>query len=324
MPKITIKKVISAILLVIIVGCFAYFTFKTNKIMKYKDSDKPTVVVTSFSSYDFVRQIAKDKVNIVFLIGPGVDSHAYEPSAGDIVKIQNSDMFIYVGGTIEPWSEKVVKTLQNDVKTVRLVDCINLKEEVKIDGTTEEEHDHDEEVNEREYDEHIWSSTENAIKMINYITDNLKKLDDENSAFYEQNSLSYIKEIEKVTDEINDTVKNSKRKRLVFGDKMPMQYFIEQFGLEVSSAFNGCSEETVPSTATVAYLVALVKKEKIPVILYIELSSGKVAKTIAEETGTKVLQIQTLHNVSKDDFENGETYVSLMRRNINVLKEALN
>lgn len=322
MQKITFKKIISAILLVIILIGFMFFTFKTNKILKYKDDNKITVVVTSFSSYDFVRQIAKDKVNLVFLLGPGVDSHGYEPSAADLVKIQNSDVFVYVGGTIEPWSEKVVENLPSSIKKVRLVESVNLEEEIKIDGTVEEEHDG--QIDEREYDEHIWSSTENAIKMINYITDNLKEIDSENKAFYDENSKSYIKEIENVTNDIKNVVKTSKRKRLVFGDKMPMQYFIEEFDLEVSAAFNGCSEETVPSTYTVAYLVDLVKKEKIPVILYIELSSGKVAKTIAEETGASTMQIQTLHNVSKDDFENGETYVSLMKRNVDVLKKALN
>jgi len=320
MPKL--KKIISAILLIIIIASFTYFTLKTNERVKYIKNGKPTIVVTTFSSYDFVRQIAKDKVNIIFLLGPGIDSHSYEPSAGDIVKIQNSDAFIYVGGTIEAWSEKVAQIIPETVNKIRLVDSVKLEEEVKIDGTIEENHDG--KVDEREYDEHIWSSTKNAIKMINYITESLKSLDSENSDFYEANSTEYINEIKDVKNQIQDVVKKSKRKRLVFGDKMPMQYFIHEFDLEVSAAFNGCSEETVPATATVAYLVDLVKKERIPVILYIELSEGKVAKTIAEETGAKAMRIQTLHNVSKEDFENGETYVSLMKRNIKVLKEALN
>ena len=233
-------------------------------------------------------------------------------------------MFIYVGGTLEPWSSKIVENLPESVQTLRLIDCIDLLEEVKIDGTVEEhDHDHDE-VEEREYDEHIWSSLENGIKMVNYIEEELSKLDNENESIYKEKAESYINDINEVKSEIEDIVANSKRKRLVFGDKMPMLYFVEEFGLEVSAAFSGCAEETVPTSGTIAYLVDLIKEENIPVVLYIELSEGKVANTLAEETGAKTMQIQTLHNISKEDFENGETYVSLMKQNAEVLKEALN
>lgn len=233
-------------------------------------------------------------------------------------------MFIYVGGTLEPWSSKIVENLPESVQTLRLIDCIDLLEEVKIDGTVEEhDHDHDE-VEEREYDEHIWSSLENGMKMVNYIEEELSKLDNENESIYKENAESYINDINEVKSEIEDIVANSKRKRLVFGDKMPMLYFVEEFGLEVSAAFSGCAEETVPTSGTIAYLVDLIKEENIPLVLYIELSEGKVANTLAEETGAKTMQIQTLHNISKEDFENGETYVSLMKQNAEVLKEALN
>lgn len=233
-------------------------------------------------------------------------------------------MFIYVGGTLEPWSSKIVENLPESVQTLRLIDCIDLLEEVKIDGTVEEhDHDHDE-VEEREYDEHIWSSLENGIKMVNYIEEELSKLDNENESIYKEKAESYINDINEVKSEIEDIVANSKRKRLVFGDKMPMLYFVEEFGLEVSAAFSGCAEETVPTSGTIAYLVDLIKEENIPLVLYIELSEGKVANTLAEETGAKTMQIQTLHNISKEDFENGETYVSLMKQNAEVLKEALN
>lgn len=213
------------------------------------------------------------------------------------------------------------------VKTIRLIDSIDLKEEIKIDGTQYEvEHDHDknEEINEREYDEHIWTSTENAVKMIEYIETRLSSLGSNNSKKYKENSKKYISEINNVKQEIKEVVSTSKRKKIVFGDKMPMQYFMQEFNLDVAAAFNGCAEETVPTSKTIAYLVDLIKTEKIPVILYIELSEGRVAKTLAKETGAKTMQIQTLHNISKEDFENGETYVSLMRKNIQVLKEALN
>ncbi len=321
-----IKKIISVILLIIIISGCLYFTLMTKEVTIYNEKDKLDVVVTTFSAYDFTKHIAGDNINLTFLLGPGVDSHGYEPSAADIVKIQNADVFIYVGGTLEPWSKKIISNLPESVKTLRLIDSIDLKEEIKIDGTQyEEKHSHeDEEINEREYDEHIWTSTENATEMIKYIETSLSDLDSNNSKLYKENSKKYIEEINNVKQEIKEIVTTAKRKKLVFGDKMPMQYFIEEFGFDVVAAFNGCAEETVPTSKTIAYLVDLIKNEKIPVILYIELSEGRVAKTLAKETGAKTMQIQTLHNISKEDFENGETYTSLMKRNIEVLKEALN
>ena len=322
-----VKKIISVILLILILLAIIYLMFKTDNIKKYDDTSKPTVVVTTFSSYDFVRQIAKDNVNLVFLLGPGVDSHGFEPGAQDIIQIENADLFIYVGGTLEPWSAKVVQNLPENTKTLRLIDCINLIEEVKIDGTVDDHdytHEESTDIDEREYDEHIWTSLENATEMVNFIEGGLSSIDRKNENLYKENAKNYITEINGVKDEIQEIVNNSKRKRLVFGDKMPMLYFIEEFNLDVSAAFNGCAEETVPTSSQVAYLVDLIKKENIPVVLYIELSNGKVAKTLSEETGAKTMQIQTLHNISKEDFENGETYVSLMRRNAEVLKEALN
>ena len=322
-----LKKIISLILLIIILIGVIYLMIKTDNINKYEDNSKPTVVVTTFSSYDFVRQIAKDKVNLIFLLGPGIDSHGFEPGAQDIIQIENADLFIYVGGTLEPWSSKVVQNLPKEVKTLRLIDSIELLEEVKIDGTIDSHnhvHSENKEIDEREYDEHIWTSLENATKMIDFIESGLSNIDKENESFYKENAENYKNEINGVKNEIQEIVDNSKRKRLVFGDKMSMLYFIEEFGLEVSAAFNGCAEETVPTSSQVAYLVDLINKENIPVVLYIELSNGKVAKTLSEETGAKMMQIQTLHNISKEDFENGETYVSLMKRNAEVLKQALN
>ena len=159
--------------------------------------------------------------------------------------------------------------------------------------------------------------------MVKYLSEQFCNLDNENKDIYEKNAENYITKIDDLRTRIQEIVNNKKRDRLVFGDKMPMQYFLNEFGLTASAAFNGCSTEAEPSIKTITYLINKVKEENIPVVLYIELSTGKTAKSIANETGAKVLQIQTLHNISKDDFKNGETYVSLMERNLQVLKEAL-
>lgn len=161
--------------------------------------------------------------------------------------------------------------------------------------------------------------------MVQILETALEEIDSENAEKYKENSKNYISQIEQVKEQIQEVVDNRVRNRLVFGDKMPMQYFIEEYNLEVSAAFSGCSTDTDPNSRTIANLINIVKEENIPVVLYCELGLGKVAKTIATEAqnGAEVMQIQTLHNISKADFENGETWVSLMTRNIEVLKKAL-
>ena len=238
-----------------------------------------------------------------------------------IYKIKNADMFIYIGGEMEKWSDKILESdIVNKEKTtiIKATDCIDLIEETEVDGAEQED-----EEEEGAFDEHIWSSPANAIKMVQYIAEKFSEKDNENKEFYLQNANEYIAKIKDIQAKIQDIVNNKKRDRLVFGDKMPMQYFLNEYGLKASAAFNGCSTEAEPSAKTIAYLINKVKQENIPVVLYIELSTGKTAKSIAQETNAKALQIQALHNISKDDFKNGETYVSLMERNIDVLKEAL-
>ena len=304
---------------------------------KKKDSSKKQVVASNFASYDFLRAIIGDNkdVELTFLLGPGKDAHSYDPTAGDLIKIQDSDLFVYVGGEMEKWSDKVVDSLDTTgTEIICIADFVETMEEKEVDGAEEHEHDHDhedgdehhEEGEEHEheegaFDEHIWTSPENAIKMVNALEKAME--DSENATKYKENAEKYIAQIKDVDSKIQNIVDNRKRNRLIFADKMPMQYFIDYYKLEVSAAFDGCSTEVDPSAKTIAYLQNKVKEEKIPVILYIELNPGTVAKTIADETGAKAMQIQTLHNVSLDDFNKGETWVSLMTRNIDVLKKAL-
>ena len=318
------KKIIEIILLIIVIILVAGILFFAKKDSK-KDNDKLNIVVTTFSSYDFTKQIVGEEANVTYLLGPGVDAHSYEPSANDLIKIKDADIFIYVGGEMEKWMDKILETdvISSDTLLIKISDVVDLIEEEEVDGAEEDEHEHEHEE-EGAFDEHVWTSPKNAIKIVKYLGEEISKKDEKNKDLYLKNSEKYIEEIEEVQLKIKEIVDNKKRDRLVFGDKMPMQYFLNEYNLKASAAFNGCSTETEPSTKTITYLIEKVKEEKIPVILYIELSTGKTAKTIAEETGAEALQIQTLHNISRDDFENGETYVSLMTRNLEVLRKALN
>ena len=314
-----IKITIFVIAAILVFGIVLAVTYKKDN---GEDNGKLNIVTTTFSCYDFSKQVAGDKANVTFLLGPGVDSHSYEPSAADLVKIQNADIFIYIGGEMEKWVDKVLDAgTVNEEKTtlIKVSDCVDTIEKVEVDGAEEE----DEEEEEGAFDEHIWTAPSNAIKMVEYLSEKIATLDNENKETYESNAKKYIADIEDIQAKIQEIVDNRVRDRLVFGDKMPMQYFLNEYGLTASAAFSGCSTETEPSAKTIAYLVNKVKEENIPVVLYIEMSTGKTAKSIANETGAKAMQIQSLHNVSKDDFNKGETYVSLMTRNLEVLKLAL-
>ena len=327
-----LKKILLGILAMIIVAIATFFLLKGTPNKQKSDSKKIQIVSSNFASYDFLRAIVGDNENVelTFLVGPGKDTHSYDPTAQDLIKIQNADLFVYIGGEMEKWSDKVLESLENtENKVICIADDIDTIEEKEVDGAEEEhddeedEHDHDHE--EGAFDEHIWTSPTNAIKMVEVLEKAMEDIDSKNADKYKENSKKYIAEIKDVDKQIQNIVDNKKRDRLVFGDKMPMQYFIDYYKLKVSAAFNGCSTETEPSASTIAYLEKKVKEENIPVILYIELNPGKVAKTIATEVGNgcEAMQIQALHNVSLDDFENGETWVSLMKRNVDVLKKAL-
>lgn len=323
-----LKKVILVIVLIaiILVGIIAGVVLgKKNKTSNNNNTEKIKVTASNFASYDFLRAIIGDNDNIelTFLLGPGKDAHSYDPTAQDLITIQNSDLFIYIGGEMEKWADRVLPTLDtSSTKVICVADDIKTIEEQEIDGAEPEEEEDEEKG---AFDEHIWTSPDNAITMVNTLEKSMEEIDSSNSSKYKQNAENYIAKIKNVDKQIQEIVDNKKRDRLVFGDKMPMQYFINYYKLQVSAAFSGCSTETEPSSKTIAYLVNKAKEEKTPVILYIELNNGKVANTIANEVGNgcKAMQIQTLHNVSKTDFDNGETWVSLMERNLDVLKAAL-
>ena len=328
----TKKIALMLLLLIIVVSIVVVICIGGNK--QKNDNGKIKVVASNFASYDFLRAIIGDNNNIdlKFLVGPGKDTHSYDPTAGDLIDIQNAKLFVYVGGEMEKWADKVLESLDNKNSEIMCIaDFVDKIDEEEVDGAEEHEHEehsneeHEHEHEEGAFDEHIWTSPSNTIKMVNALEKYIKKIDNTNKDKYKENALNYINQIKEVDNKIRQIVDNKKRDILIFADKMPMQYFINYYNLKVSAAFNGCSTETEPSAKTIAYLQNKVKEEKIPVVLYIELNPGKVAKTIATEAGNgcEAMQIQTLHNISLDDFNNNETWVSLMTRNIDILIKAL-
>lgn len=292
---------------------------------KNDKNDKLTIITTSFPGYDFARAITKDNnnVEVKMLLKPGAEMHDFEPTPQDIKDIKNSDIFIYVGGDSDEWIEDVLDNIDTDkTKIVKLMDLVDTVPEDVIEGM--EEHEEDEEEEEVEYDEHVWTSPINAITITNKLKDEVVKIDNDNKELYEKNASNYVNELTDIDNEIKDIVKNGKRKEIVFGDRFPLRYFVDSYGLSYYAAFPGCSEQTEASAKTISFLINKVKEDKIPVVFHIELSKGKIANAIAKETGIKVLEFKTAHNISQKDFDAGVTYVDIMKDNIKVLKEALN
>ena len=282
------------------------------------------IVVTNFPCYDFVRAITKNDpdISIKMLIKPGMDSHSYEPTPQDMVAIKESDLFFYVGGESDDWVGSLLADM-NQKRIVKMLDLVsNLKLEEHVEGMEEEKHEeHDE--HEEEYDEHVWTSPKHTMEIVEVLNKRMCALDKNHASKFNKNTENYIEQIASVDYSFKQVVKNAKRKDIVVGDRFPLLYFAKEYGLTYSAAFPGCSEQTEPSAATISYLIDKVKKDHNPAIFKIELSNGQIARTISEETGTKVLTIQSMHNVSAEDFNNGETYVSIMRKNVKAVKEAL-
>ena len=244
--------------------------------------------------------------------------HDYEPTPKDIINIEKSNMFIYVGGDSDEWVKKIIKKINpKKTKIIKLMDLTNITYEEEVEGMEEEHH-------EEEYDEHVWTSPVNAIKITESLEKEIIKIDKQNKEKYEKNSNKYKNELNKIDTEIRQIIDNSKRKELIFGDRFPLKYFTDEYNLKYYAAFKGCSEQTEASAKTIAFLINKVKEDNIPVVFSIELSNKKLAEEIAKQTNTKVLEFHSAHNISKEDFKNEITYIDIMNKNIKALREALN
>lgn len=280
---------------------------------KPHDETKLQIVCTSFPAYDFAREIAGDRAELTLLIKPGSEVHSYEPTPKDMIRIQESDLFICNGGESEQWAKTLITP---ELNTIYMMDCVDTVEE-SADGI------YNAEDGEPELDEHVWTSPLNAIKISEEICNVLCKLDTDNAEAYKTNFAAYKAQLMALDREFRQVIKNSGKHTLVFADRFPMRYFALEYGLDCYAAFPGCSSETEPSAKTVAYLIDRVREDKIPAVLYMEFSNQKMADVICEDTGCKKLPFYSAHSVSAEQFEQGVSYLDLMRINLNSLKEAL-
>ena len=289
--------------------------------------DGISIVTTIFPAYDFARQItAGTNATVTILLQPGEEVHSFDPTSQDIIRVQSADLFLYVGGENDTWVESVLGGLDKSVNTFRMMDYVTLYDEELVEGMQPEKEDPAaaDAAGAHEWDEHVWTAPVNAIAIVKAMTAELIAIDPGNAAAYQANSDAYVKQLETLDQSFRDVVDTAVRKTVVFADRFPVRYFVEEFGLQYYAAFPGCSAETEPSAATVASLINHVKTEKIPVVFYIEMSNQQMANTVAEATGAKTMLFHTCHNVTRAEFERGATYLSLMQNNVLALKAALN
>ena len=268
------KRLIAALLCLCLMLCGC-----TAQPEKPHDETKLQIVCTSFPAYDFAREIAGDRAELTLLIKPGSEVHSYEPTPKDMIRIQESDLFICNGGESEQWAKTLITP---ELNTIYMMDCVDTVEE-SADGI------YNAEDGEPELDEHVWTSPLNAIKISEEICNALCKLDTDNAEAYKTNFAAYKAQLMALDREFRQVIKNSGKHTLVFADRFPMRYFALEYGLDCYAAFPGCSSETEPSAKTVAYLIDRVREDKIPAVLYMEFSNQKMADVICEDTGCKKL-----------------------------------
>ena len=295
--------------------------------------DKISVVTTIFPIYDWVRQVAGDNLSnmdLTMLLDNGVDLHSYQPTAQDILKVSTADLFIYAGGESDEWVEDVLEAAPNaDTRTINLVEAMgeDIKMEELVEGMEHaHEHEHEHEEEEEEADEHVWLSLRNAEKLVKVIADTLAEIDAANADAYQANAAAYIEKLAALDGEYQKAVDIANVSTVLFGDRFPFRYMVDDYGLSYYAAFSGCSAESEASFATVVFLAQKVNELNLPAVLTIEGANHRIAETVvatSDAKAAKILSMDSLQSTTSADVKNGVTYLSVMESNLAVLKEAL-
>lgn len=294
------KKILICLLCVVMLcGCC--------KISPQNHNEKLTIVTTIFPLYDFARQICGDKAEIKMLIKPGSEVHSYDPLPSDMASIYNSDLFLYIGGESDNWVENLLD--DNDVNALALIDCIG--------HNAQHHHGHD------HADEHIWTSPENAVLMIEKIYEDIIKVDDKNEDYYKKNCDEYIKKINTASQKIESTVSEYKNPFILVADRFPFVYLTKHYGIDYEAAFDGCAVSTDISMKTMSRLTKTIKSKGVKTVFVTELSNQNIANALKEELGVEIVELHSAHNVSRDDFNGGISYVDIMYRNGKALERGL-
>ncbi len=314
-------------MLMLFVGCNnSTIGTDTNDMGDNATDGRLSIIAVNFPAYDCARAVAGEAADVSMLLKPGAEAHSFEPTAQNMVAISGCDIFIYGGGESDVWVDGLLDAVDNpDMVQIRMMDCTNvLTEQIKEGMTADIEHDDaDNNTDDGEYDEHVWTDPLNMIKIAEATGAAMMQADPDNAGVYAANLAEYTTALTKLDADIRAIVAKSGHKTLIFGDRFPFRYFVEEYGLDYWAAFPGCSGQTEPSAATLAFLIDKMRELQLPVVLKVELSNDNIARIIADEVGAEVRTLYACHNVSLDDFQSGETYITLMQRNLAVLEEAL-
>lgn len=301
--------------------------------------DKISIVCTTFPQYDWVKEIIGEKsevFEVTYLLEAGVDIHSYQPTAMDIAKITDCDLLIYLGGESEEWVEEIIaQNTNSDKKVISLLECLGdaVKMEVMVEGMQHEHHDaehcdieehhHEEDV----YDEHVWLSLRNAASVVRNITEAIVTLDGENATVYEANATAYLMELENLDAAYTKVVAEAGTDTLLFADRFPFLYLLDDYGINYYAAFVGCSAETEASFETVAFLAEKLDTLALKHVLILEKSDTRLADSIiknAKSGNQDILVLNSIQSVSGTEIAQGVTYLGIMQENLAVLTAALN
>ena len=305
-------------ILILVSGC------NTIDNKKSIDNEKLKVITTLFPQYDFVKEIAKDKVDVSLLLPPGVESHAYDPTPQDMTNIKKADIFVYTGQYMEPWAEKIVEIGKNEklviVDTSKGIELID-----EEDHEHEEEHGHEEGYDHEHggKDPHIWLDPICAQKMVDNIVEGLITADKGNEKFYRENGEEYKKKLQQLDEKFIETFRKTKYNKIMYGGHFAFGYFAKRYGLEHISPYNGFTPNAEPTPKRIAELIKNIESSGIKVIYYEELINPKVAKIISDQTGAEMLLLHGAHNLSKSELESGISYIEIMEQNLERLKQGL-
>ncbi|MBR0147569.1 MAG: zinc ABC transporter substrate-binding protein [Lachnospiraceae bacterium] len=338
------KKYIYVMVAAIMMACCLSACGEVNGVSAKTGDDKLQIVTTIFPEYDWVMSVLGDNpanAQVTMLLDNGVDLHSYQPTADDIMKISNSDMFIYVGGESDEWVEDALKEATNDdMVVINLLEVLgdSVKEEEMVEGMQEsehehehedeaaDEHEHEHEEGETEYDEHVWLSLRNAAILTDSISKALQKIDAANAGVYKDNSERYIEKLNDLDSQYSDAVSEAPVKTLLFGDRFPFRYLTDDYDLNYYAAFVGCSAETEASFETITFLSGKVDELSLHAVMTIEGTDHRIAETIVQNTQThdqQILSLDSMQSITSKDVAGGTTYLSIMENNLSVLKEAL-
>ena len=296
------------------------------------NNGKMKIITTIFPEYDWVMNVLgdkKDNFDVSMLLDSGVDLHSYEPTIKDTIAISNCDLFVYVGGESDEWVDDVLdQAKNNDMVVINLMDVLGdkAKEEEIIEGMEGEEEGEEGEEEGPEYDEHVWLSLNNSQLFVQTISDSLSKLDKDNANYYKNNADTYINNLKDLDAQYKDAVSKASKDTLIFADRFPFRYLVDDYSLKYYAAFIGCSAETEASFETIAFLANKVDELGLNYILKIESSDGAIANTVKNTTKNKnqtILTMDSVQSATSKEYASGRNYLSIMQNNLGVLKQAL-